>query len=399
MKFSEIIHQRLRIRGLINNPAEPLAHMAYKEELVLKDRALAEFWHGAALAGKPELVKASPRSRHYRTTTKRVAQFTNKVCRLGFVGDDGRRFREPIAESSLEPVEHAAIYGFVLERLNRPSFAPLSQHLNYVIIRGSYTEFTVIFNVSRVDATIVRRLKHLSEDLQKAPLGAVSAFAFVDPTRSNYYLDSGDAEGSFKVKNLFGHELLFAAFEGNRYLYHPTVFSQVNESMVPAMVKTAAALLGPAPRARLLDLYCGYGLFSYALAPLFKQVVGFEAAPLSIESAEASRRFHAEAAVRFRLCRIAAGTLRTALPRDEKTDEVCLLDPPRQGTGHGVIDVVAGRNPARVLHLCCSVDEIPRQMAEWRDAGYALSRVVPLDMFPGTPNLEVLILLEPGKRS
>jgi tRNA/tmRNA/rRNA uracil-C5-methylase (TrmA/RlmC/RlmD family) len=72
-----------------------------------------------------------------------------------------------------------------------------------------------------------------------------------------------------------------------------------------------------------------------------------------------------------------------------------VLDPPRRGTEIGVIGAVANRAPAKVVHIFCNIDIIPAELEQWKRVGYQTSKIVPLDMFPGTPNLEVLVLLEP----
>ena len=78
--------------------------------------------------------------------------------------------------------------------------------------------------------------------------------------------------------------------------------------------------------------------------------------------------------------------------------EAILLDPPRQGTEVGVIQALAARNPIRVLHIFCDLDSLPKEVKEWNSNGFDVSEVVPLDMFPGTDNLEVMVLLLPKKK-
>jgi tRNA/tmRNA/rRNA uracil-C5-methylase (TrmA/RlmC/RlmD family) len=76
---------------------------------------------------------------------------------------------------------------------------------------------------------------------------------------------------------------------------------------------------------------------------------------------------------------------------------VLLLDPPRQGTGPGLIRALAARKPRRVAHWFCDMDAMPAEIERWRRHGYMVAKVTPLDMFPGTDNLEVLALLLPDK--
>ena len=74
--------------------------------------------------------------------------------------------------------------------------------------------------------------------------------------------------------------------------------------------------------------------------------------------------------------------------------ETIVLDPPRNGTERGVLAAVASRRPRRVVHVFCSVDDIPNALRQWKVGGYIPVRVAPLDMFAGTPNLEVFVQLE-----
>jgi tRNA/tmRNA/rRNA uracil-C5-methylase (TrmA/RlmC/RlmD family) len=92
--------------------------------------------------------------------------------------------------------------------------------------------------------------------------------------------------------------------------------------------------------------------------------------------------------------RITADALKRSLPPPSE-NEVVILDPPRQGTEQGIIQQIALRKPVRVLHIFCGVDEIPKELKAWNQSGYRAERVLPLDMFAGTPNLETMVLLEP----
>ena len=70
-----------------------------------------------------------------------------------------------------------------------------------------------------------------------------------------------------------------------------------------------------------------------------------------------------------------------------------ILDPPKQGVQRGVIDAITERQPNKILHIFCGVDQIPESLKEWQTNGYQVEKIVPLDMFPGTANLEVMVLM------
>lgn len=370
----------------------PLAQISYEAELQVKDQGLALFWQQFGLAGTPEPVVPSPRPRGYRTTSKRKAQLRGPRLNLLF-GDRVKVQKQAFVASPLEPTAHERIFRFLQKKLSEPVFKSAAAHLNHLIIRGSYQERVVIFNVDAMNGPLIRKFKLLAEHLRKGPVAVNGAFVYFDPTRSDYYLESRRPD-TMNFKKLFGPEALTVAHKHCRYRYHPTSFSQVNESMVEGMLERARELLDPTPEQNLLDLYCGYGLFSHFLARDYRQVLGVDGEGPSIRAATANSRLN-PGRTKFLSRRITAEALDEVLD-NAPAPQAVILDPPRQGPDAGVIAALAERGARRILHIFCGVDQIPASLAEWGENGYAVRRVVPLDMFPGSINLEVLVLLTPA---
>jgi len=379
--------------------AEPFAETAYAQELALKNQALSEFWQKHHLGGTPQEIIASPMPRHYRATTKRRCLVRNGKVSFEFAVP-GHGGCGGVAVSSLEPQAHAGVYRFLHAEISRPPFRALAEALNYIIIRNSLGRLCIIFNVERLSATIVRRLKAMAESLKHAPYPVASCFAMLGRSGSAYYLEpEQEGGGEPWLKKLFGPRGIGMEFEGKRLMYPPVVFSQVNESMVPVMVREVRALCSPRADHRLVDLYCGYGLFSHALAPAVGEIVGIDIDGRAVAAARdnAAHLGHGGKA-RFIAGTLSGELLQSRLPSPGRMPEIVILDPPRQGTGPDIIGPIAERGPARVVHICCGIDEIPRETGEWRRCGYQLSRAVPLDMFAGTANVEMLMLFIPSVR-
>lgn len=379
-------------------PGEPLAHLAYAEELQIKDEGLKRFWKQHRLQGTPEPVIASPRPRGYRTTSKRKALLYGPTLYLFMVDKEarGRKRKRAFSPSPLEPPEHERIYRFLQQKLSEPAYRLVASHLNYLIIRGGYQQQAVIFNVNLMNGPLVRKLKMLAGHLQKCAEPVSAAFIYFDPSRSDYYLESRRPADALHFKKLFGPDLLTVNHGDCRFRFHPTSFSQVNESMVPKMLGLASEMLAPAADEYLLDLYCGYGLFSHFLAPHYKQVLGVDAEGPSIRAAGANIRLNSRRGGRtkFLAKRIESKFLEDLMSTYAPPESV-LLDPPRQGPHAGVIAALCRMRPRNVLHVFCGVDQIPASLKEWRAGGYQVCRVAALDMFPGSVNLEVLVLLTP----
>ena len=368
--------------------AEPLAEMKYADETGAKMRAFRAYWDtacGGEGAVRPIIV--SPKAREYRTTTKRRALPGRKVLLLPDEANRGAKY------SLLEPSEHTEIYKRLENLINEPINREISKRLNFAIVRGNYDQFSVIFNVDALSAPIVRGYLKIGEKLAAAMPKVTSAFIYHDPTRSKYYFETVAAVKGLRLKNLFGPKFLSCEVEGIRYSFGPTSFSQVNLSIAGKMLQAADDLLALSPGSRVLDLYCGYGFFSCFLARKASEVIGIDYEHSSVESAEHNiERSGVEVKSSF-LARSIDPQVIAKIPPAKGKQEYVILDPPRKGCAPGVIESIARRSPEKVLHVFCGIDTIPAELESWRLCGYRPLAVQPLDMFPGTPNLEVMVLL------
>lgn len=362
---------------------EPLAKLSYDEEVEIKNKAFALFCKENHFGIKPESIVKSPKERRYRTTSKRrVSVLSGKV-------------QISPQESELEPEEHLICYQWILNKLNTPSFRLLARSLNWIIIRGSYLYRTVIFNVDHLDANVVRKLKQMAKALQESSLKVTAAHVYVDPSRSDYYLESNRPKDSLAFKQLYGPRELTLKLSDFSLRYPVTGFSQINESQIPNLLNHAKRLLSLKKGDRLLDLYCGYGLFAFGIGKEASEVIGAEWEGPSVESAKASAKFLKRFHYKFISGKIDESFVERVLPKPIE-NEIILLDPPRKGCLPGVIETLAKRNPKRVLHIFCGTDEIPLALQEWKSGGYFLKEILPLDLFPGTAHIETMILLDKG---
>ena len=397
MSFTDIVRRVAEQRKIPLPPAkhpEALAAIPYADELSLKEEALGLFWKLERLPGRPGPIVPAPAPRAYRTTSKRRASFGAKGLVFSFPGS--QHHVRGLAPSTLDLPEHLAVYAYLLERIGRPPARFLASALNWVVVRGTPGSLVVILNVSRFDARVVRGAKLIAEELQAVALGVRSGFLYLDPTNSDYYLEAQRPEEKMSMKRLFGPERMEVTVAGARLRFPATVFSQVNGAMLEEMTRQVGTLLGPLNGFGLLDLYCGYGLFSLTVGRGADRVVGVDSSTEAIESARGSAsRLECTERMRFLVGRIDGRFLARRL-RPSLLPEVVLLDPPRQGTAPEVVRTLAERRPARVVHLCCGTDEIPREVKSWTEAGYRMRQAVPLDLFAGTIGLETLLLLEPA---
>lgn len=372
---------------------EPLALLEYEHEIKIKEVALSDFLKKNSIDCKIEKIIKSPKSRNYRTTTKRKINIEKGKFTLVFTEENVINYNNLISYSLLEPNEHKDIYFYIAEKINQPAYHIIGKSLNYVIIRGTYTEFYVVFNIHIMNADNVRKIKLIAEELKKIKSSVKGVYIYLDPSKSDYYFESKRPDAPVSFKNVLGPDKILVNFNGNKYSFLPTSFSQINESIVPLFLEKVKLLLRPQKEQVLIDLYSGYGLFSQYLADSYAEVFGMEADLEGVKAAKENVTFTNKKNVRFLAMRVTASNIDKYIPKSFRYDEVFILDPPKMGAEDKVIQAVANRNPIKVLHIFCGTDNIPEELKKWEQFGYRPVVISPLDMFPGTPNLEVMVLL------
>jgi tRNA/tmRNA/rRNA uracil-C5-methylase (TrmA/RlmC/RlmD family) len=375
--------------------------LTYETEARLKAEAATLFW--SSVAGDVPLAPLvpSPRGRGYRTVSKRKAFKQQGGLRLGLIGpaDNPRPAGISVGHCAIEPEEHAVIYRNLEEHLRNRDPLPLVELLQYAIIKGNYREQTILFNVRAITPALVRAANGISRDLTgQFGKSIAGVFLFEGDPNGRYYLAPRDAGAVPEVRKVFGKNLLFLRIGEKPFLYPPMTFSQVNESLLESFVAGARTLLSPSGAETLYDLYCGYGLFGLSLAPLVRRVIGAETSHLAVAAAAENARRQKVSHARFVRALLSAESAATVTTRSP-ANTLMLLDPPRSGTTPGVIEALAGRHPQRVVHVFCNMEVLSRELLHWRKAGYQLERGIPFDMFPGTPELEMMVLLTPAPRA
>jgi 23S rRNA (uracil1939-C5)-methyltransferase len=174
----------------------------------------------------------------------------------------------------------------------------------------------------------------------------------------------------------------------------PTDFIQVNAAVNRALVTTAAQLLELRSDSSVLDLYCGLGNFSLALARRAHSVVGVEGDGGLVARARGNARRNGIANADFFSADLTADV--SAAPWLARRFSHVLLDPPRAGA-LALLPHIARLAPERVLYVACDPDTLARDVGLLvQQHGFDLLAAGVVDMFPHTAHVESLALLAPG---
>jgi 23S rRNA (uracil1939-C5)-methyltransferase len=181
--------------------------------------------------------------------------------------------------------------------------------------------------------------------------------------------------------------------------FQPTDFIQVNGAVNAALVSCAVELLDLNAASRVLDLFCGLGNFTLALARRAAMAVGIEGEAALIARARANALLNEIGNAHFHVGNLAnPPDPQVAWLKDSYTH--VLLDPPRTGARE-ILATVAALAPQRVLYISCHPGSLARDLGVLvNEHGMVLEAAGVVDMFPHTTHVESIALLRnEAKRS
>ncbi len=192
---------------------------------------------------------------------------------------------------------------------------------------------------------------------------------------------------------LWGEEAIEEEILGLRFRIRPNAFLQTNTEMAEVLYATArdfAALTGVET---VYDLYCGTGTIGLALAPHALTVWGVEISEESVACAIENAELNGIANAAF-----FAGNVSLALEELRERSgppDVVVVDPPRAGLAGKALRRLGRLEASRIVYVSCNPTTLASDLKTLRDDfGYALLRCRPVDMFPHTPHIESVSLLE-----
>jgi 23S rRNA (uracil1939-C5)-methyltransferase len=256
--------------------------------------------------------------------------------------------------------------------------------VRHVVVRTSRdeTEAVLMLVASRDDAALAEPLRAVLAGPDK-PEGLV--------------LNLHDRPGPYLVgresKRVAGPGHVKEQALGPVFLVSPASFFQTNVAGAATLVRLVAEALPGERDLRVLDLYSGGGLFALPAALRGHRVTAVEESRKAVRDAELNRRLNGVPEDRLLLV---CAPVERALERFEAgTFDVVILDPPREGCPPAVVrDVFERLRPARGILVSCNPESLARELPLAVAAGYRVLRVQPVDMFPHTPHVEAVAVLE-----
>ena len=172
----------------------------------------------------------------------------------------------------------------------------------------------------------------------------------------------------------------------------PNSFFQVNSKQTVKLydqIKEMAALKGTET---VFDLYCGTGTIGLYLAKEAKAVIGIESVNDAVLDARENAGLNQLDNATFYQGRAEEEMVRITKEEKIKPDLI-ILDPPRKGCEETLLNAISELKTATVIYVSCNPSTLARDLKIMKELGYAVKKVQPVDLFPGTGHVETVVLM------
>jgi len=214
----------------------------------------------------------------------------------------------------------------------------------------------------------------------------ITSLIYVDNQKGN------DTFGDLELTTFKGTDFIYETMEDLKFKVGPKSFYQTNTDQAYHLYCVARSFAQLTGGELVYDLYTGTGTIANFVAHQAKQVIGIEYVPEAIEDAKENSHVNGINNTLFY-----AGDMKEILTDDfiqeHGQPDVIITDPPRAGMHADVVKVILNASPKRIVYVSCNPATQARDL-QLMDADYKVAAVQSVDMFPHTPHVENVVLLE-----
>ncbi|MBR5021775.1 MAG: 23S rRNA (uracil(1939)-C(5))-methyltransferase RlmD [Oscillospiraceae bacterium] len=247
--------------------------------------------------------------------------------------------------------------------------------------RGAVSEQILVCLV--VNGRKLPHIEDLTQRLQAVP-GFTSLVLSVNTKAGNTVLGE-------EFITLHGPGYIEDTLCGLKFRLSARSFYQVNHHQAQRLYEAAIAQAEITKEDLVLDLYCGVGTITLAMAKAAGKVIGVEVVEQAVADAkENAKRNGIENAEFF--CGD-AGKAALELEKKGIRPDVIVVDPPRKGLNSDTIEALHRMSPRRIVYVSCDPATLARDVALLKERGYVLKNAQAADLFPRCSHVESIICL------
>ena len=199
----------------------------------------------------------------------------------------------------------------------------------------------------------------------------------------------GDVVQSDETRILFGQDFITEELLGLKFEISPFSFFQTNTLGAEKLYSLVRDFVGETKDKVVFDLYCGTGTIAQIVASNSKKVIGIEIVEEAVESARENAKMN-----NLDNCEFIAGDVMKKVEEIDEKPDIIILDPPRAGIHPKAINKIIDFKPDEFVYVSCNPTSLVRDLPIFIEEGYKIKKVQCMDMFPYTPHVETVVLIE-----
>lgn len=362
-------------------------HMDYAEETRLKVARVRDCLNRLAGEHFEEIpILAAPALYGYRNKAQYPVASKKGRVYAGFF----RAGTHEVVENSrcrILPEETDRVKDAVIDYANQYRVSAYDEAAHTGLLRHIYVRRGAVSGQVLVCLAVNgRTLPHVPElvaRLQKIP-GFTTLVLSVNTKKGNAVL--GD-----EFITLYGPGFIEDTLCGLNFRLSPRSFYQVNHHQAQRLYQAAIQLADISKEDLVLDLYCGVGTITLAMASAAGKVMGVEVVPQAIEDAKDNAVRNGIGNAEF-FCGD-AGEAALALEAKGIHPDVITVDPPRKGMNADTIEAITRMSPRRLVYVSCDPATLARDIALLKQRGFRVEKAMAADLFPRCSHVESICLL------
>ncbi len=368
----------------------------YAHELELKQAYVQNAFRKAGLSDVTvEAVRHTGELIGYRNKAQYPVQNRKDGMSAGFFASGTHRI-VPASSCRLQPQVFSELTSFICDYCDRNGIRAYEEETGRGLLRHIYLRYGAatgeIMVCLVINGETFPNEAALAEQLMARFEGVVGVLVNVNRENTNVVLGKD-------TRTVAGRDFLEDELCGLRFCISAGSFYQVNHNaceLLYGIARERAALTGSET---LLDLYCGIGTIGLSMAGQAGEVIGIELVEEAVRCASENAARNGIRNASF-YCGDASDARRLLEQAEAARGKIeratVILDPPRKGSTEALISYLSERNFDRVVYISCNPDTLARDCVTFRNLGYEIGLVTPVDMFPRTGHVECVVALTRG---
>ncbi len=362
-------------------------HMSYTEEARLKANRVRSCLNRMAGENLEELkILGAPDCHGYRNKAQYPVAQKKGRSYAGFFKAGTHEVVEN-RRCLILPAETDAVKDAVMDYVNQFRISVYDEAAHKGLLRHIYVRRGVVSGQVLVclvcNGDKLPRAEELLKRLQKIP-GFTTLVLSVNTRKGNAVL--GD-----RFITLHGPGYIEDTLCGLTFRLSPRSFYQVNHHQAQRLYQAAIEQAGITKEDLVLDLYCGVGTITLAMASAAGRVIGVELIPHAVEDAKDNAKRNGIENAEF-FCGD-AGQAALELEKQGVKPDVVVVDPPRKGLNADTIEALHRMSPRRIVYVSCDPATLARDVALMKERGYCLKNAIAADLFPRCSHVETVVTL------